>query len=75
MSEPTLCPMLKVGYQSFLSETRSTLDDIVERATFLPCLQGKCAWWVSIKTQAFGDPVGYYTDIGHCAVLDIGRGR
>jgi hypothetical protein len=43
------------------------------------CMEDFCAWWVETREVMDNSPqVNYGTHIrvpGHCAILDIGRGR
>lgn len=55
MSEAKLCPMLKVGVVMHQAAARGILDPEPDHATFLPCVQEKCEWWVA-PVQVDGVP-------------------
>lgn len=79
MSEAKLCPMLKVGMRVYYAQTRDITTPEIEPATFLPCVQEKCEWWVGESpvpyTNRYTGQEATVSVPGHCAILDIGRGR
>ena len=59
MSEPKRCPM---HFDPFAGN-------------FVPCCQEECEWWVYVPSlsEPYDPKFIEVTDVGHCAILDIGR--